>query len=191
MNKYQRRDRDAKGLYRSWQYMHQRCSSKSHFSKYYYDRGIKVCGSWNDFKNFKDDMGKKPVGTTLDRIDNDGNYEPGNCRWATRKQQANNTRKTRILSFNGENKPLSVWAEEIGIKSKTLLSRLNDYGWSVEKSLTTPVKKGRALVISGVSKSPLEWSRVSGINLSTIRSRINRYGWSDKDAVFKKVRSSK
>ena len=95
--------------YNSWNAMLNRCiciSSKDYCQ--YGGRGIEVCDRWrHSFENFYEDMGERPEGTTLDRINNDGNYEPGNCRWATPKEQSNNKRDTIILD-NGI--PLSIWA---------------------------------------------------------------------------------
>lgn len=124
-----------------WRGMLDRCRNpKSREFGNYGGRGIKVCERWNDFSAFFADMGHRPPGYQIDRINNDGNYEPGNCRWATPKQQQNNKRETRMLEFNGKTQSLGYWAVETGIKWDTLRCRLR-YGWSAEKTLTTPVLK--------------------------------------------------
>lgn len=90
---YSQRSHPLHKLYARWVSMHSRCvDTKKNNFKYYGGRGIKVCERWNDFENFLADMGEPPPGLTLDRIENDGNYEPNNCRWATRKEQQANTR---------------------------------------------------------------------------------------------------
>lgn len=103
-----------------------RCADPN--NKNYGQRGISVCERWaNDFHAFLADMGRKPSPElSLDRINNDGNYEPGNCRWATAKQQANNRRlppDTVYLTIDGDTKPLQQWAKDSGIASATILAR--------------------------------------------------------------------
>lgn len=95
----------------------QRCyNPKNHKYPRYGGRGIKVCERWHNFENFLKDMGEPPPGTTLDRFpDNDGNYEPGNCRWATREQQANNCSSNRLLEVDGQIHTMSEWSKITGI----------------------------------------------------------------------------
>lgn len=89
-------NRDTR-TYMLWQAMHARCAGRSESSRRWYaPRGITVCERWNDFANFLADMGEAPPGLSLDRIDNDGNYGPENCRWATPKEQVNNRRPTHL-----------------------------------------------------------------------------------------------
>lgn len=121
--------------YPSWRDMMDRCFKKTH--KYYPDygaRGIGVCKRWLHFKNFANDMGKRPKGLTLERKNNDGNYEPRNCRWATRAEQSRNTRRNRFLTFSGKTLCFADWAKETGIKPYTIGSRIRS-GWTVERAL--------------------------------------------------------
>lgn len=125
-------------LYQTWLDMKSRCRNPSN-DRYarYGGRGIQVCERWNSFENFLEDMGERPEGMTLDRVDNDGNYEPGNCRWATRRQQQGNTARSRILTHNGKSQHLAAWARELDVGVELLSSRIRR-GWTVERTLTTP-----------------------------------------------------
>lgn len=121
--------------YQSWSAMKQRCLNPNSADYFRYGgRGIQICDSWREFEAFLRDMGERPEGATLDRVDVNGNYEPGNCRWATCKQQGRNRRDNRLLAYNGKTQTLTEWAEEIGISRTSLTSRLSQ-GWSLERCL--------------------------------------------------------
>lgn len=124
-----------------WMKMLDRCRNPNtiHYARYG-GRGIQVCERWNRFENFLFDMGNPTEQQTLERINNDGNYEPSNCRWATRKEQANNRSNNKLLTLNGESKTVSQWAEQLGMKPQVLDSRLKR-GWTVEEALQTPRQK--------------------------------------------------
>lgn len=126
--------------YKIWVGMKKRCYNPSDSSySHYGGRGITVCERWrNDFVAFLEDMGTRTKGLTLERKNNNGNYEPGNCRWATRKEQTRNARHNIVLEFNGIKQCLAAWAEEMGQRRTTVQSRL-DRGWSVERALTEKV----------------------------------------------------
>jgi len=103
----------------------------------YGGRGIKVCEPWQSFQGFYADMGDPPSKNySLDRIDNDGNYEPGNVRWATRKEQGEKTNRTVQISYRGETKNLSDWARQLGIPYQTLQSRVCARHWPIQKAFT-------------------------------------------------------
>jgi hypothetical protein len=133
-------------IYRLWRAMLRRCNDpKNKRFDSYGGRGIKVCERWLDFSAFYADMGNRPHGMSLDRIDNDGNYEPSNCRWATPVQQSRNKRPFRkkgAITFAGKKMGLAWWARETGISSDTISRRL-ELGWSVERTLTTPLRRQR------------------------------------------------
>jgi hypothetical protein len=127
-------------LYNTWWHMLDRCNNPSNAAyKNYGGRGIKVDHRWNDFNKFVEDMSPHPGSEySLDRIDNNGNYEPGNCRWSTRKEQNRNTRTNRILEYNNKKQCVKSWADELGLKPSTILKRL-ERGWSLSDTLS-PVK---------------------------------------------------
>jgi hypothetical protein len=130
-------------LYSIWQLMLTRCRNPNHpYFRVYGGRGITVCARWHDFKLFLEDMGPRPPGHSIDRIDNDGNYEPGNCRWATPLQQSRNSSWNRMVTYNGETKCAAEWAEALNLPYKTLTARLRA-GWSAERALLEPVNKPR------------------------------------------------
>ncbi len=127
--------------YTAWENMIQRTQNPNHQEfKNYGARGIQVCERWRKFENFLADMGEKPDGLSLDRKENDLGYFKENCRWATTKEQCNNTRRNVYLTHNGQTKTLTQWADVIGIKANTLFGRIFRRGWSIEKALTTPPK---------------------------------------------------
>ena len=127
--------------YKSWEAMIQRCSNASLKSyKNYGGRGISVCDEWTKFEKFYADMGIKPNGCSIDRIDVNGNYNQLNCRWSTMKQQNRNRRNNRLIEFNGETMCVNEWAESLGINKRTLLNRLTN-GWEIKKALTHPVRQ--------------------------------------------------
>ena len=126
-----------------WSLMIRRCYNENRPDYGLYGgRGVTVCERWRtSFQAFYDDMGPRPSNRhSIDRIDNDGNYEPCNCRWATQCEQARNKRSNRLITFNGRTLCLAEWAEEYGMRQRTLWYRLNR-GWSVERALTEPVRE--------------------------------------------------
>lgn len=116
--------------YRSWISMKERCRyKKGRTYASYGGRGIKVCERWSvSFEVFLSDMGPRPPGTTLGRIDNDGHYEPGNCRWETTREQSLNNSRTVRLTHNGITKTIKEWAEDTGQRQQRLYER-HRRGW--------------------------------------------------------------
>lgn len=132
-------------IYMTWQDMRKRCYNPKNVGYHNYGgRGIKVCQEWQEFLpfyNWSMNNGYKD-NLTIDRIDVNGNYEPSNCRWITRKEQGFNRRNNHLLTFNGKTQTMKEWSIETGLHYDCIRGRINDYGWSVEKALTTP-SRGR------------------------------------------------
>lgn len=123
--------------YRSWQSMRTRClNPNSDQWPDYGGRGISICERWSSFENFLADMGERLPGMSIDRWPNhNGNYEPGNCRWATMSQQENNKRGNVTINYGGETLTVAEWAKRTGIGYQTLRKRLAA-GWAPERILT-------------------------------------------------------
>lgn len=139
------RQRSESPEYRIWKGMIARCENPNRRDyPHYGGRGVNVCGRWREsFDAFLADMGPRPSRQhSIERIDNKGDYEPGNCCWETRKQQQRNKRNNHILEHWGQKKTLTEWSEITGIKAATLRHRVSSYGWSAERALTTPVRGG-------------------------------------------------
>ena len=129
--------------YYVWDGIKKRCTNpKSPNFHLYGGRVINVCDRWlNSFDNFLADMGEKPPGMSIDRIDVNGDYQPSNCRWATAKEQCNNKRSNTLITYNGETKTLSQWSEILGINYMTLWGRITKSKKSIEEAFNTPIRK--------------------------------------------------
>lgn len=170
--------------------MRSRVSNPNHANyKRYGGRGITCCERWkSSFAHFISDMGLKPFpDATLERKDNNGNYCPENCRWASRIDQARNRSSNRVIEFNGESKTLSMWAEQYGLDTRRLWKRLKD-GWPMDLALKSPPRKlkkddqYRIIEYLGEAKTLKEWSLQCGISITTMRQRVNR-NWSPERII--------
>ena len=124
--------------HRIWCNIFTRCENKKALSYAKYGaKGVSICAQWRTFENFLTDMGKCPSPRhTIDRVNPKGNYEPGNCRWATMKQQQNNRSNNRKITFNGRTMTLQQWADKTGIDRKTISGRIDRLNWPIDQALT-------------------------------------------------------
>lgn len=177
-----------------WHQMIRRCTNLED-NKYsaYGGRGIRVCKRWVlSFEDFLSDVGPRPPGKTLERIHNDGNYEPGNVRWATAQEQAWNRRSNRLVTVGDETLPITEWARRLGISHTKIISRIKR-GWSAERACSSPITsrgaKARAnnngtrmLTLNGETRSLSAWSKATGLGRTSIVRRLDS-GWSVSDAL--------
>lgn len=165
--------------YFSWHNMRTRClDPNSPVYASYGGRGIKVCRRWLDsVAAFAADMGEQPPGMTLDRIDTNGDYTPENCRWATPREQANNTRSNHRITVHGETDTVANWARRSGIEYTALLYRIQA-GWNADDAVYTPAGDSGTihLTFQGRAMKVSEWAAETGLPVLTIHKRI-RAGW--------------
>lgn len=184
-------------LYPVWHGIFTRCYNKnSKDYKYYGAKGVKVCDRWGirggqGFLNFVEDMGERPDGCSLDRIDRSKNYSPENCRWTTPLEQVNNRAIATALTYNGETHTATEWSKITGINREVIYHRINYLGWSVEKTLTTPPhnsKRGKKIFLDfhGRRVSLADICKMTGVSKSTIRRKLG-LGWTIDEIIDEPV----
>lgn len=172
--------------YKAWCKIIGRCENAS--SKDYPDyggRGIRVCARWRrSFEAFLEDMGPRPANRSIDRINNGGDYDPSNCRWASAVEQANNKRTNHVLKFDGKSRTVEQWSREVGIKSNIIVHRLRR-GWTIERALTEPLRRPRRIRFRDREHTITEWASEMGIHRETLQQRLDR-GW-PRERIFAEV----
>jgi hypothetical protein len=174
--------------YRMWSGMIDRCCDPTYKDyPFYGGRGITIHAPWQDsFSQFANDLvaeiGPRPEKYQMDRIDNGLGYKPGNIRWATSKENNNNRRSSKFITFKGETLTAAIWADRTGISRQQVANRINR-GWTPEEALTTPMEVVRQVEIDGEALPVSEWARRSGRPKGTIVNRLAA-GMSAKEAVF-------
>lgn len=172
--------------YNVWASMLQRCNNpNSDKYQYYGGRGITVCERWHVFENFLADMGERPSKNhSIDRIDNDREYGPDNCRWTTMRRQNRNRRSNIEIEYQGETMCLVDWADRLGLKYETVRQRIQNQGWSVENAFSHPIKpRELEITYNGDTLTLRQWSERTGLDSHLIYNRIHEKGWSVEKAL--------
>jgi len=152
--------------YKIWGLMLHRCNNKnSPEYKYYGARNIRVCKEWYKFENFFNDMSECPEGLSIDRINNNGNYEPGNCKWSTPAEQAVNKRNNHLLTYKGKTQTMGQWERELSF-TKDLLSKRIGRGWTIERAFETrpQIKRNKEKKLSQLSSARIRNFSISTVN---------------------------
>lgn len=179
-------------VHRIWTNMINRVTNPKHPSHAsYFDRGIQICDRWRDFRNFLADMEQPPSPRhSIDRINNSKGYAPGNCRWATHKEQSSNLRTNRNISYRGQTLCLQAWADKIGLNVMTLRGRL-EAGWPIKRALRQrcDARKRHLIRFRGKTLCLTDWARKLGIKKQTLMSRLTTYNWPVSRAFSEVVRN--
>lgn len=170
------------GTYNSWRGMLNRCRYPSQVNYYLYGgRGITICYAWSSYSQFEADMGIRPSSKhSIDRIDNDGNYEPDNCRWATRSEQQRNSRSNVWVTYHGKRIQVIELCEELGRDAKVIRERLHR-GEDIHSALR--VNRLADITYKGKTQNLVEWAKEMGLPRTTLQSRMNELGWSVDKAM--------
>ncbi len=164
-----------KSEYRIWLNMKYRCNNPNASNYFGYGgRGIKVCPRWMEsFENFWEDMGERPTKKhSIHRINNDGNYEPSNCKWATKKEQARDKRDSRMIPYKGQIKCLAQWADEFNLPYSVVITRIDHMGWDIHRALTEPVNIAKVFILGDNSYTVEELAQKYKISDSLIYTRL-------------------
>lgn len=178
--------------YKAWKNMRSRCNSKSYYERRNYQKkGIKVCERWNSFENFFADMGERPNGCSLDRINNDGDYCPGNCRWTDNRTQSRNKDVLAYYTHDGRTQCLTAWAEEYGVSRKTLIQRRADHpDYTLEQLLALKDWRNKPIIWRGREYTKNELMAKYNLKRNTFDGRIKR-GWSFEKALLTPTQKQK
>jgi len=176
--------------YHAWKDMKGRCFNPNH--KDYPNwggRGITVCDRWkNSFENFLADMKLKPTPKhSIDRIDNDGDYCPENCRWATNAEQQNNQRTNRLITIGCVTLTIAQWSKEMSFGKSVIQDRLKS-GWSEFDAVMTPLETVKLITFRDETLTISEWENKMGYNATVIKNRL-RLGWSEEKAILTPMRN--
>ena len=174
-------------LYRIWTEMKRRCENSDRPNyRNYGGRGIKVCQEWkNSFETFREWALSNGYSDELsiDRIDNDDNYEPSNCHWVTDREQSNNKRSNKLIVYKGEKHTLAQWCEIFGLDYSVVYMRLHRNHLSFEEAIKKGNRVERKLTFKGKTQSMSEWTKELGFKQNTLDNRLNKLGWTVERAL--------